>query len=379
MTASRFDTPWAPLLITALLYAAFLSAVLNAREGNWSALVGAGSRLVEQDSLPPGFALLQDLPGYDGQFYYRLARTPFTAQRTADGLTLDRPAYRQQRIIYPLLARAVALGQTASLPWALVAVNFIAICVLGWLGGVWARDLGRRALWGLAFPLQIGFLTSASRDLSEIVECTLLLGGLLSLRRGRFGASGLLLSVAVLTKEPALLVPAGIVLADLVHQRGRLQRHTWFVAGLPVVTWLIWQGWLWRNWHAEPPHPGIAGIGWPLAGFAHTLLGPLQVWHWPWVLAVLLVAILAVAVQASLGTSRASRPEKWAWAMYAVLVFSLSSAVWGDNHAFVRAASELTLLGSAILLGAGSRWPIGVLAAGLVCWAGAAVQIGLQP
>ena len=47
--------------------------------------------------------------GYDGQFVYRLALDPFTHAVTAHGITLDNPAYRQQRIATALLAH-VARG-----------------------------------------------------------------------------------------------------------------------------------------------------------------------------------------------------------------------------------------------------------------------------
>jgi hypothetical protein len=42
--------------------------------------------------------------GYDGQFFYRLALEPFSTAERVDGIAFDAPAYRQQRIGYPLLA-----------------------------------------------------------------------------------------------------------------------------------------------------------------------------------------------------------------------------------------------------------------------------------
>jgi hypothetical protein len=379
MPVTRWNSPWATLALTALLYCGFLGALLYARGGDVTAMVMAGKPVINRDSLPPGFAIIPDQAGYDGQYYYRLARTPFTNQRVELGIVLDLPAYRQQRILYPLLARAVALGNTAALPPALLLVNLAALCLLGWIGGLYARELGVHALWGLVFPLYIGFVTTLSRDLAEIVECTLILGALLCLRRGRFLVTGLLLSGAVLTKEPALLVPAGIGLADLIGDRRRLLQHTWYVVALPLTTWLAWQGWLWRNWHTFPMHQGGQNLGWPLADFGRTVTGALRVWHWPWVVAFVLLAVLAVSVAASLRTSRAERWEKWAWALYALMVFSLSGTVWQDSHAFVRAASELTMLGSLILLGAEGRWRKGVLVLGVLCWLGAAAQVGLKP
>ncbi len=47
--------------------------------------------------------------GYDGQYYFRLALDPLASQQTAFGITLDHPAYRQQRILYPALAHLFLL------------------------------------------------------------------------------------------------------------------------------------------------------------------------------------------------------------------------------------------------------------------------------
>jgi hypothetical protein len=379
MSPARWNNPWATLALTALLYAGFLGAVLTARKGNLTGLVMAGTLVIDRDSLPPGFVVIPDQPGYDGQYYYRLARTPFTDQRVGVGILLDLPAYRQQRILYPLLARAVALGDPGAIPLALLLVNCVAICVLSWMGGLYARELGAHALWGLVFPLYVGFVTTFSRDLAEIVECTLILGALLCLRRERFLVTGFLLSGAVLTKEPALLVPAAIGLSDLITDRRRLLHYTWYVAALPLAVWLVWQGWLWRNWHVVPLRQGGGNLGWPLVEFGRTVTGTMRHWHWPWVLAYVLLVVLAGSVVATLRTSRAERWEKWAWALYAAMVFSLSGTVWVDNHAFVRAASELTMLGYVILLGTEGRWRSGVLVMGGLCWLAAVAQVGVRP
>jgi hypothetical protein len=339
----------------------------------------AGEPLVNRDSLPPGFAVLPGQPGYDGQYYYRLARDPFTGQRTAFGVTLDRPAYRQQRILYPMLVRFASMGRVGVIPFAMVAVNFAALCLMGWLGGLLARDLGRHALWGAVFPLYIGFVTTLSRDLTEIVECTLLVAAALALRRSRFPAAALLLSAAVLSKEPALLAPAAVGLADLVGDRPRLRAHTWYVAGLPLAVYALWQVWLHYHWGPAPFQPGAGNIGWPLVGFGRAVTGAFRHWHWPWVLGFALIPVAMSGVVMSLRTTRAERWERYAWALYGLLVFTLTTAVWEDSHAFVRAASELTLLAGIILLGSEGRWRNWVLGLGLVCWAGAAVQVGLRP
>src|SRR3990170_3622248 len=60
--------------------------------------------------------------GYDGQFTYTIATDP------AGGVPfMDVPAYRYQRILYPMLARVIGLGQADSIAWALILVNLIAL------------------------------------------------------------------------------------------------------------------------------------------------------------------------------------------------------------------------------------------------------------
>ena len=60
--------------------------------------------------------------GYDGQYFYRLARDPFTAHQE-----IDFAPFRYQRILYPLIVRLVAVGQEPLLPYALLAVNWVAV------------------------------------------------------------------------------------------------------------------------------------------------------------------------------------------------------------------------------------------------------------
>lgn len=379
MSFNRLNRALATLAATALLYATFLLVLLSREQWNTSRPVMAGLPVVNRDSLPAGFAVLDDQPGYDGQYYYRLARTPFTDQRIDAGIVLDAPAYRQQRIFYPLLVRVASLGRVPLMPAAMLAVNFIAICLLGWLGGLYAQALSRHALWGLIFPCYIGFVTSLSRDLTEIVECSLILAALLCLRRLKYPATALLLSLAVLTKEPALLVAVGVGFADLIGDRGRLRRHTWYVAALPVAVYLLRHAWLWHNWQGQRLAAAGGIIGFPLLGFGRAAPGGLMHWHWPWVLALLMTVILAAAVIGSIRLSLVTRWEAWSWGWYALMLFSLGIPVWQDNHAFVRAASEFTLLGSVVLLGSTQGWRNWVLGGGVVCWLGAAVQVSLKP
>lgn len=90
----------------------------------------AGDQFVQVAAAPAGL-LVTHGPGYDGQFFYRLALRPWTHQRTEFGITLDQPAYRQQRIVYPLLTFILARGAPPATAWALLGCNLAAAAALG--------------------------------------------------------------------------------------------------------------------------------------------------------------------------------------------------------------------------------------------------------
>jgi hypothetical protein len=189
-----------PLLLTAAAGGLFIFGMLRAHDFDASWFVTAGDRHCDAARVPPGLTVRPNSDGFDGQFYYRLALDPLTSRRTDYGITLDAPSLRHQRILYPLLAKMLSFGSERLLPWAMIAVNFSALCLLGWLGGLYARSLQKHALWGIFLPLYPGSLLTLTRDLVELSEVALLVGSLLLLRRGRHVTATLLLVLAVLTK-----------------------------------------------------------------------------------------------------------------------------------------------------------------------------------
>src|SRR5208282_2101510 len=117
------------MLVTGLFYGLIIAARFATYGFDAAGFVDAGVNFCDVKQMPVPLGLFSK-NGYDGQFYYRLALDPFTKQQTAFGITLDIPPYRQQRILYPMLVHALALGRAQWVPWALIAVNYLAICAL---------------------------------------------------------------------------------------------------------------------------------------------------------------------------------------------------------------------------------------------------------
>lgn len=369
---ARLDTPLAPLLLVAAAAAAFLFGVLRANDFDASWFVTAGDKYCDAARVPPGLSVRQNSDGFDGQFYYRLALDPVTARRTDHGITLDVPALRHQRILYPLLAKALSLGSARRLPWAMLLVNFSALCLLGWLGGLYARSLGKHALWGVFLPLYPGSLLTLTRDLVELSEVALLVGSLLLARRGRHVPATLLLVLALLAKETALLVAVGAALV-YAHDRvrGREARVRWHYFAAPLAAFVLWQTALFCNWGEVPVFAGRVNLAAPFEGFAGFLAyaaeyrTPLQRRALP---ELLYLVAFAAAVLYCLRSTLASAREIIAWLLYGALALLLSGAIWVEDWTFLRAVTEFCVLGAIILVGSGSRVRLPVLSCSLAFW-----------
>ena len=232
------DKPLTPALITLVIATLFVVVRLfSVANGDLGAFVDAGDLLSSGTSLP-----LEPGAGYDGQFYYRMAIEPLNFETTAAGVTID-SEQRLQRIGYPAIAWLVSLGGLLPVTLALVLVNVLGLALIAGLGGVFAQRSGRHAVWGLAFALYYGFAFTLSKDLTEIVEVSFLLLGLLAASKQRFVLAAMAFGGAVLTRESAMfLVPAVAAwrLYAMVRKRERPSTIdlTWIV---PPLSFGLWQ------------------------------------------------------------------------------------------------------------------------------------------
>jgi hypothetical protein len=236
---ARLDYPLATGLIAFVAWLAFVLA----RWQTWAAgkiglFVMAGHNYSRNAALPHVCC-----KGYDGQFYYRLALNPFNWHRTAYSITMDYN-YRYTRIGYPVVAWIVSLGQHHLVPVALVVVNLICVAIVGWLGGKFARESGRHALWGLLFVAYFGLVISVGRDTSEPLADACMLGGLLAYRHSRYILAAILVTYGVITNEPILVLAVCIALTRLYQMyRGQAkpgrQDLVWV---LPGAAYVVLQG-----------------------------------------------------------------------------------------------------------------------------------------
>src|SRR5262249_17488741 len=137
--------------------------------------------------------------GYDGQYFLYVAQDPIRAKAYVDD-----PPYRYGRIVYPFLARALALGRQSAIPLALVPVHDLAVVLGTFALATLLRRHGRSPWYALIFAVYPGVYVAVQRDLSEALAYALTACAVALFDRARpsdLAASAALFAVAILTRE----------------------------------------------------------------------------------------------------------------------------------------------------------------------------------
>ncbi len=190
----------------------------------------------------------QDVPadqtwgiGYDGQQAYAIAIDPVGAASK-----LDRPAYRYQRIFYPILARLVGLGNPDLIPWSMLFINLVAGTATVFVLSKLLADRGASGWWALVPLLSFNYLIGIRMDLNGPLAYALALGGLLSFERQKTAMAAVLFALAGLTREVVLVFPLALVTWLILKRRWREALGITLASMIPFVAWSAfvrgWQG-----------------------------------------------------------------------------------------------------------------------------------------
>lgn len=390
--ASVPDRLWVPTTGGLVLAVVFLVALLVRAGGDVSLLVHAAPPWTDPAAARPSLTVQPAEDGFDGQFFYRLGVAPWSTDETVAGVTNDLPALRNARWGYGALAWVASAGDPDLVPWSLVGVNLAAAAALGAVGGGLARSSGRHAAWGLLFVLWPGFAYSLSMDTSELVATTFALGGLLALRHRHWLPAGALFAAAVVTRDTALVVPAGVAAGGaawtLLARRRGPDRATGPADGLRtaaagasgVVAFGIWQL-VQRARFGELPltSSGDNNLSAPFAGLVDQVAAAVPPAGVEDVFRLLsmagVVALVAAAALARRATLRADAAdtagshcltpptsvtpptgavvlgESLAWCLAVAVVVLLNAYLWSGATAFMRATTEAGVLSVLALLG----------------------------
>lgn len=224
-----------PVTVTFAVLAVYMGIVFARSGYDPYAYIRIGSIYQEEHSV--------EAEGYDGQFVYFIARDP-DPETVAP--YLDVPAYRYQRILFPLLGRLGALGQPDAIPWSLViigaAAHLAAVQVLSVLLVGWGIPRGYAVVYGL-FP---GLLLSVRLALPEPLANLFVL--LAIANGGRRPVLGwLCYAAALFTKETTVFFILGHLLAYLPQRNWRALAG---LAAAGLLPFAVFQGWLYSRFGA---------------------------------------------------------------------------------------------------------------------------------
>jgi hypothetical protein len=158
--------------------------------------------------------------GHDGKFAFLQAHDLLISDTELYENYMERPVYRLQRQVLPALAAPFLLVGDWGLVWGLLLVQVAAVGVGSWAIAQICSDRGLPAWLGLAFPLNLGVLSSIVAGTADTLAWALASLGIWLYNRQRVGPAVLALMAAALSREAMLIVVAGLVF-DAYRRRDR--------------------------------------------------------------------------------------------------------------------------------------------------------------
>ena len=198
------------LVIGALLAVRLLAA------NDWdpSAMAAFGETSTEitdyaVDKLERG-VITRDGLGHDGRFFFVQANDPLLLEASENAAILDRPQYRSQRMLYPLLAGGAGTLPPEAILWGLVVVNVMMIGLGSWAVAAIAARFGAPAYAGLGFALNPGVFNELFIDGAGILAFGLATLGAWALQEEKRRWAVAAFVAAVLARE-VMLVFVGLI------------------------------------------------------------------------------------------------------------------------------------------------------------------------
>jgi hypothetical protein len=281
--------------------------------------------------------VFKDSIGYDGQFYYTIAKNPLDMDAARK---IPAPSFRYQRILYPLIVHLLSLGNTRIIPAMFLLLNLASIAAAAC---IYQRMISHpnapRASW-LYIPLSTGLFVSALLNLTEPLWALLTLASLLMLDRGEHVKSAIFFGLAFLAKETTLYLVLPLILHFVCKKRLRQA----LIYAAPLILFTAWQLTL-LNVFGELPLQSSIKYGASYMGFPDSIAATLRspsIHRLPvHLLQLTVLPALYVAYHAFRGKQKAFTSMLL---FNAVIVFIFRAYSWVDVFAASRNILPLTLL-----------------------------------
>ena len=354
-------SPWLPALLILLGYGWWLLGAFRAGHEARD-FIFIGPQFVRQShtsaviKLDPRYHYLPGTTGYDGQFAYFIALDPIHARDYLDSHSSGSagPDYRYTRILYPMLARALALGRADAIPAALLLINWISIAAGTLAVAAWLRRRRLSPWLALLYGLYPGIFVALQRDLNEALAYALVALAVYLYDRGTrrmvVGAA-LTFALASLARETTLVFPLAYVIGSWTNPISRVAGvkpeptpgRTRAVFGvLCFLPFILWKLFLWYWLGSIGRSGGVYPQPIPLGGLFS---------YWPWgrdaveqAVAVVAPALIALMLALWAVARRWWTPEVWALLLNILLfVVFLNGKSYVEYYASGRVTAGVVL------------------------------------
>lgn len=200
-------------------------------------------------------------PGHDGRMFFVQALDPFYQ----DDLTAstDRPLYRGQRVMYPLVAGLGGALPLRFVPWGIALTHVLSFGFGTLAMGRYAEHRGFNGWWGLSFALNPGLWAGIQIGGASAFALALGVAGVLLMAKDRTAWAALAFAGSVLTREVMLLMVLGAVLQYFRSSR----RLSLSVVVAPIAASVAWAFFLRTQITVETVDVGVStNFGLPFAG-----------------------------------------------------------------------------------------------------------------
>ena len=272
--------------------------------------------------------------GHDGKYFFAQANDPWYGDPHRHAAVLDRPAYRGQRMLFPMIAGGFGLFPPGVVVWSMLVTNLLAMAIGAFLAAKLAASWGGAAWLGLLVPLNIGLLFELDIDGAGILAYVCCLGALYALANERTWSASFLFAAAALSREVMVLFAVGIVVLWWLDRR----EVAWRFVITPLVAMAVWYLYL----HVRLAD--VPGVGGGTKNFAPPFVGFFEAFRsWAAAPDLLLInlSLLTVIITFIPLVLRSRLPIAWGALPFVALAAILSVNVWREPFDLTRALAPI--------------------------------------
>ena len=203
----------------------------------------------------------------DGQHFYRVALDPFGDGGIFAGSEGTGTAYRYGRILFPVAAWALALGQWRLIPATLAIAYVSSVLLFAMLACARCARAGRPPVVGLAALLVPSAFFTVPLLVPEFLVAGLVLLTYDLAEANRIRQALVAAALLLLARETAVLALIPLILRHVRRTHWRTAVR-WSVVPIPLLAWYVWLRARIGVWpFLDPGHPASRALGLPMTGF----------------------------------------------------------------------------------------------------------------